>query len=163
MKTKAVVVKKDKKPKSVKSTLNPQQLQFLSYYANPQGETFGNLYQSAIKAGYEHNYATQIGSKGKVWIEKWMLEFGRDLLRLQKAEKIFDRVLNEDYMEDALGAFGPIYDKETGKIMKRVNTNIMDKNIKVATFLAETTGRSKYSKKIEVVGLFNSSDLKEYE
>lgn len=154
---------KKKETKEIAIKLTPQQLQFLGFYTNPSSETFGNRYQSALRAKYSAEYAESICSKGNKWLEQYLSEFGGDLKRLEKAEKVFDTVLDLDHVEDAIGAFGVIMNKETNKPYKKVNTQILKEKVNVSKFMGETIGRNKYSKKIEVVGSFSSSDLKEYD
>lgn len=140
-----------------------QQMKFLDYYTNPTSETFGNIRGSGIKAGFTAKYAENIRVKKPKWFTDYLVEFGRDLRRLEQSEKVFDDVLALEHVEDAIGAFGVIKDPETGKPYKRVNTNIIREKVKVSSFIGETIGRSKYSKKLEIVGSFSSSDLKEYD
>lgn len=68
--------------------LDPRQKLCWDYYINPKSETFGNGTQSAIKAGYEPDYADQITTvdwfKGRV----------RKLNMLGKAERNLDEVLD---------------------------------------------------------------------
>lgn len=154
---------KKNKTELITEETDPRRLKFLALYTNPSSPTFGNLRGSGIDAGLSAKYAENIGNKKPKWFTDYLGEFGGDLKRLEQAEKVFDRVLNEDYVETAIGAFGVIVDKETGKPMKRVNTQIMDKNLKAAQFIGETIGRNKYSKKIELVGGFSNTDVKEYD
>lgn len=154
---------KKKKMEIVTEETDPRRLKFLAYYTNPNSETFGNMRASGIKAGLTAKYAENIGFKKPQWFIKYIEEFGGDLKRLEQAEKVLTRVLNEDYVETAIGAFGVIIDKETGQPMKRVNTQIMDKNLKAAQFIGETIGRNKYSKKVEIIGTFSPSEMKDYD
>lgn len=39
---------------------NPRQEKFIEYYLDPNSETFASAYKSAIKAGYNKDYARQI-------------------------------------------------------------------------------------------------------
>ena len=144
-------------------TINPKQMQFLAYYCNPHSETFSNIRASALKAGFTEKYADNIGYKKPHWFIRYIEGFGGDLKRLQQSEKVFDDVLALEHVEDAIGAFGVIKDPETGKPYKRVNTNIIREKVKVSSFIGETIGRNKYSKKLEIVGSFSSADLKEYD
>lgn len=153
---------KAKKTKLVE-TLNPQRMDFLAYYTNPTSETFGNVRASGVKAGFDVKYAENIKNKKPQWFVDYLVEFGGDLRRLEQSEKVFDDVLALEHVEDAIGAFGVIKDPETGKPYKRVNTNIIREKVKVSSFIGETIGRSKYSKKLEIVGTFSSADLKEYD
>ncbi len=154
---------KKKTTELITEETDPRRLKFLSYYTNPNSETFSNIRASGVKAGFDLTYAENIGNKKPKWFTDYIVEFGGDLTMLQQAEKVIKRVLNEDYIETAIGAFGVIVDKETGKPMKRVNTQIMDKNLKAAQFIGETIGRNKYSRKLELVGGFSNSDIKEYD
>lgn len=67
--------------------LDPRQNLCWGFYINPKSETFGNGTQSAIKAGYEPDYADQITTvawfKGKL----------RRLNMLEKGEKVLDEML----------------------------------------------------------------------
>lgn len=51
----------------------PQQLLFMEAWLTPTSPTFGNAYQSALKAGYKDNYARQISSNAVG--NKWLKEF----------------------------------------------------------------------------------------
>lgn len=51
----------------------PQQLLFMEAWLTPTSPTFGNAYQSAIKAGYSDNYSRQISSNAVE--NKWIKEF----------------------------------------------------------------------------------------
>lgn len=52
--------------------LTPQQQQFLKNYLDPKSETWNNIKQSGIKAGYSEEYAENIlsDSNGVKWIEE---------------------------------------------------------------------------------------------
>lgn len=107
--------------------LDPRQLKCWEFYINPQSETFGNGTQSAIKAGYEPDYADQITTvewfKGKV----------RRLNMLSKAEKVLDETL--DY----------IAINEEGK----VDTGIGRLKLDAAKVIATTLGKDEgYSTKL---------------
>ena len=72
--------------------LNPQQEAFLKNYLDPQSETWGNAYGSAIKAEYSEEYAESIRNKGT----KWLDEAVQDSDLLSKALKnLADFVGNE--------------------------------------------------------------------
>lgn len=68
--------------------LDPRQNMCWALYIDPNSESFGNGTQSAIKAGYEPDYADQITTvewfKGKI----------RRLNLLDKAEKVLDMTLD---------------------------------------------------------------------
>lgn len=56
----------------------PQQNLFMSYYMNPESETFSNAYESALKAKYSIHYATQIASPAVN--NKWIQDYKRNVL-----------------------------------------------------------------------------------
>jgi len=112
--------------------LTPQQELFLASYTNPKIDTFGNAYQSAIKAGFEESYALNIMSL----LPDWLSESIGDMKRLRKAEKNLEEVQNLD-----------IYD-ENGK----PDAQIIDKRTKVDLFMAERLDKAKYSSRSEVTG-----------
>ena len=47
----------------MKDKLDPRQLTFVKCYTDPDSPTCGKAYQSAIKAGYSHEYAKQLPGK----------------------------------------------------------------------------------------------------
>ena len=60
-------------------TNSPQQNEFLRFYLDPeQEETWGNPYQSAIKAGYSESYASKIMTVAPQWIQQ-----ANNIVRLQ--------------------------------------------------------------------------------
>jgi uncharacterized membrane protein len=48
---------------------DPRKQDFLARYYNPTSETYANAYQSAIAAGYSHNYSKQLTAVGNDWIK----------------------------------------------------------------------------------------------
>lgn len=67
--------------------LDPRQKRCWENYINPKSDTFGNGMQSAIKAGYEPEYANQITTT------EWFKDKVRRLNLLSKAEKVLDETL----------------------------------------------------------------------
>lgn len=112
--------------------LTPQQELFLACYTNPKSETFSNAFQSALKAGYKEDYAKNITAV----LPDWLAENVGDLRRLRKAEKNLEEVQNFNVVAD------------DGK----VDTNLLDKRIKVDMFLAERLNKQKYSTRSELTG-----------
>src|ERR1035437_7414852 len=51
------------------SFLNPKQEAFLHNYLDPKSETFSNVSQSGIKAGYDEGYAAQLVMRMPTWLE----------------------------------------------------------------------------------------------
>lgn len=62
---------------------DPRQSIFLSCYLDPKSETFSNALQSALKAGYEQEYAENITSL----MPDWLSEAIGDMNLIKKAEK----------------------------------------------------------------------------
>lgn len=62
---------------------DPRQSLFLASYLDPTSETFSNAYRSALKAGYEEEYAKVILHKDLDWLS----ESVRDNDLVAKAEK----------------------------------------------------------------------------
>lgn len=112
--------------------LNPQQEAFLSYYTNPNSDTFGNALQSALKANYSQEYSESITAK----MPDWLAENVGDMKRLKKAEKVLDRTLELDAIN------------EEGK----VDTQVLKIQTDVAKFVGSTIGKSKYSTRQELTG-----------
>lgn len=111
--------------------LDPRQKLCWDYYAKPTSETFGNAMQSAIRAGYEENYANQITTVD------WFVGKVRRLNLLNKAEKVLEECLDMDTLDDK------------GK----TDTQIVKIKQDTAKFIAETQGKSEgYSKRTELTG-----------
>lgn len=118
--------------------LTPKQESFLVYYTNPKLDTFSNATQSALKAGYSREYAETITAQ----MPDWLSENIGDMKRLRKAEKNLDEVQNLNIID------------EEGK----VDTNLLDKRLKVDFFFAERLDKIKYSTRQEHTGA-NGKDL----
>lgn len=109
--------------------LDPRQKLCWEYYIDPKSETFGNAYQSAVKAKYEKTSATIITT------EKWFIEKLRRLNLLGKAERNLDNILDL-----------PLQDK----------ANIV---LDASKFVAKTLGKDEgYSERQELTGR-NGKDL----
>lgn len=161
---------KKAKPKKNKDTdfthanqylLDPRQLKCWEFYINPTSETWGNAYRSAVAAGYTKANATQITT------EKWWLERIRRINLLSKAEQVLNETLELKHIVPAMGAFGPILNKEKKPIMV-VSPVLLRIKQDSAKFIAETQGKKNgYTKKMEVEvdpgeklsSLFNESQL----
>lgn len=108
--------------------LDPRQKLCWELYTNPKSDTFGNAYQSAMKAGYEEGYAAQITTID------WFLDKLRRLNMLSKAEKVLDKTLT----------YEPV-DSE-GKI----DTGLLRVQTDVAKHITSTLGKNDgYSTKTE--------------
>ena len=118
--------------------LDPRQKLCWDLYIDPKSETFGNGTQSAIKAGYEPDYADQITTiewfKGKL----------RRLNMLSKGEKALDETLD----------YNPV-DVKSGKIDVGVARIRLDAAKHITSTLGKNDG---YSTRQEMTGA-NGKDL----
>lgn len=110
--------------------LDPRQSLCWGYYSNPKSETFGNALRSAIKAGYDDEYANSITAA------EWFCGKLRRLNMLRKAEKVLEETLDMDVTESG----------------KKVPALVGIKN-DVAKFIAKTQGKNEgYSERHEHTG-----------
>ena len=102
---------------------DPRQADFLKYYLDRDSETFSNAYKSALKAGYEDEYAKVVTSKMPDWLSEKV-----------KDEHLIN--LAENNLQEFLGSTS----KETD-----------DKKIKadMTKFTLKGLKKDKYSEKIE--------------
>jgi len=103
--------------------LDPRQIEFLKYYLDVNSETFGNAYQSAIRAKFSEEYAKNIASRGLKWVSEGVRDDAKLLL---KAIRNLDKLLDEE--ED-----------------KKVKADI-------TKFVAERLGKNKFSTRQEYTG-----------
>ena len=120
--------------------LSPQQEEFLGYYLNVNSATFGNAYQSAVKAKYSKEYAESITHQMPAWLSENL----GDTQMLGKAVKNLDKFLGMNTKDPLIGMFGPVMDKKTGKIYTKDNVGKMKIKADVTKFVAERLGRSKF-------------------
>lgn len=115
--------------------IDPRQASFVAYYLDPKSETYSNCLQSALKAGYEQEYAENLLNIMPKWLSESM-DISGDMRRLRKAEKNLDEVQNI-----------PIYDEKG-----LPDPHLIDKRTKVDMFIAERLNKTKYSTRNELVG-----------
>ncbi len=53
--------------------LNPKQKLTIQYWTDEQSESFGNLYQSALRAGFRPTYALKLSSNRPLWLSENVL------------------------------------------------------------------------------------------
>jgi propanediol dehydratase small subunit len=112
--------------------LNPQQAEFLANYTNPNSDTFGNAKQSALRAKYSEEYSDNIMALMPDWLES---NIG-DYRRLKKAEKVLDKVLEMEAVD------------QEGKL----DNQLLKTQADVAKFVGSTIGKKKYSTRNELTG-----------
>lgn len=119
--------------------LDPRQRLCWEAYANPKSATFGNGLQSAIKAGYEPEYANQITTT------EWFKEKVRRLNLLSKAEKVLDEIL--DMPTEVLEWKGNGDDREQVVVTEPAIIKIKQDTAK---FIASTQGKDEgYSTRLD--------------
>lgn len=117
--------------------LDPRQKLCWDLYVNPRSETFGNAYQSAIKAGYKPKTAKCIT------VETWFMEKTRRLNLLNKAEDVLEECLDmptESYTSDITGEKEAII---TSPALIKIKQD-------TAKFVAERIGKEFYSSRTEL-------------
>jgi hypothetical protein len=116
---------------SSNTIIDPRQLKTLELYKNPSSETFGNLKQSAIRAGYSYDYSDQLSAIRPQWLSDNTVE---DVRTIQKAEKNLRKINDKDIN----------LDKDT-----KYNADLIKTQVDVSKFLLKTQARAKYSDEIE--------------
>lgn len=103
---------------------DPRQSLFLQYYLDPESETFSNSYRSALKAGYEEEYARVITTNSKGL--SWLSESVNDNYLIKKAEQNL-----KEFLEDSSD--------------RRIQADI-------TKFVSERLNKKKYSTRNELTG-----------
>ena len=144
--------------------LDPRQSLFLAYYLEPKSQSFGNGKQSAILAGSEEEYADQIIAIMPEWLSGKIRQFQSATL-LEKAERNINKFLDLETRVQAMGAFGPIFEKKVvtekvklkngrtrqKKVTKKVPVyveagKLLEIKQKTSHFVAERLGRKLYGR-----------------
>jgi len=74
--------------------MNPQRIAFKEYYTNPLSETFNNIEQSAIKAGFSESYAKVLLSESTG--NEWVKNIIKNYKLKSKAERNLERLLDQE-------------------------------------------------------------------
>lgn len=143
---------------------DPRQALFLAYYKDPKSTTFANATQSALRAGYKSEYAEAIINQMPQWLSGYL---GNTSSLLSKAERNLEEFIDLPNETQAVGMYGPIFEKikekvpngtfKNGKpkfktVTKKVpvmalNPKVMKIKQDSSHFIAETVGKSKYNKR----------------
>lgn len=112
----------DKKPKRLK----PKQRATLENWLKPDSETYGNLYQSCIKAGFRPSYALNISHLRPNWLSESIesIDFNHQHIKAgiqQLATQTTDPVDSRSPADTRLKAY-EILAKITGMIDSKTNT-----------------------------------------
>jgi hypothetical protein len=107
--------------------IDPRQSMCLQLYKDPASETFGNMYQSALRSGYSEAYADEIVNAKPAWL---MESTQKDVELVQRAENNLKEMAELDTRDEATGKINP----ELARI-----------KLDVSKFVAKTLARAKYS------------------
>lgn len=114
-----------------RTAVDPRVAVFKAHYTNPSSDTFMNILQSALRAGYSQQYSENIGNQAPKWFVEMMQDADVQRARMLKAaENALEKAVNYD-------------DKDT---------NRANLKLKAASFVAERLGKDKYSARQELTG-----------
>ena len=113
--------------------IDPRQSATLAGYKDPKSETFANLYQSALKAGYDNKYASNLSAMRPAWL---MENIENDVQSVVQAEKNLRKYNN--------------YQLEPDNIKTKRDIEVGKMQIDASKFILKTQARSKYSEDKEL-------------
>jgi hypothetical protein len=119
---------------------NPQQIAFIEYFFNPESETFSNMTQSGIKAGFDEKYSENLSSMGLKWFEIAMGIYGDDSFLKDIDDELKKIAKMETISHVKVG--DEVVIKQDPALLK-----IKQDTLK---FLAERLNKNKYSTKQEI-------------
>ncbi len=118
--------------------VDPRQALFLSYYLDNKSETFSNAYRSALRAGYESEYARNITST----MPSWLAEYLDHSSLVKKAEKNLKEMLEMEVENEGVSKSGEVYEyDDVGKL--RVKADL-------TKFVLERLDKERYSQRQEI-------------
>lgn len=122
--------------------IDPRQSLFLANYINPKSKTFGNAFQSALKAGYSKDYSENITKMSPAWLPEAL----KKVDMLSKAVRNLDEMLDMETIAPAFSMMGkPLIMPDGQPVMKR-NTEILKVKADISKFVAERIGRKDFGK-----------------
>jgi len=125
-------------------SLDPRQKLCWDSYINPKSETFGNAYQSALKAGYEEATANQITTT------EWFIGKCRRINLLNKAEKVLEEMIDMPTVNTI---------EKGDELIVKIDPALTKIKQDTAKFVAERLGKDNgYSTRNELTGP-DGSDL----
>jgi len=119
--------------------MNPQRLIFKEAYCNPESDTFGNAYKSALKAGFSDEYAKCITSQGT----EWFSEIIRDMKMANKAEEVLSEMLEMPVKQKKI---------DNGEEVLLTDTALVKIKQDTAKFVASRLRKEKWSQRSELSG-----------
>jgi len=113
--------------------LDPKQALCIASYKDPKSETFGNMYRSALLAGYPEVTARQLTSQKPAWLTE---NTQNDVEAVQKAEKNLRKYNN--------------YELDPDNIKTKRDIEVGKMQIDASKFILKTQARAKYSEDKEI-------------
>lgn len=134
--------------------LDPRQKVCWGYYIDPKSETFSNALQSALRAGYEENYAKTIT------VTEWFVEKVRRMNLLGKAEKVLEECLDmKPVIRKSIITKGEDGEEQSEMVAEVTDPQMVKIRQDTAKFIASTQGKDEgYSTRSELTGK-NGSEL----
>lgn len=134
--------KEKPRPKTPKEErLSPQQVLFLSYYLDPESETFGNALQSGLRVGFTRKYSENITHL----MPKWFREHAQDIRRVAKADRNLDEILD-------LEVRTILRNKDGETVEGPINHHLLRIKADITKFVAERLAKERYSTRSELTG-----------
>lgn len=115
--TEVTVIPEERLPNGEVEILTPQQSLFLKYYYDTGSPTRGDAKNSAIAAGFSEEYSSTITYKRPKW---WSVLVGQENSVKDLIEQHIVETLTLPSVTQAMGAFGPVFNKE--KVKEQVGT-----------------------------------------
>ena len=131
-KKKKITKKKNKTPFVDEITGERRKL-FLAAYIDPGSPTYDNAYQSAIKAGFTHEYSKNIITRKP----QWLSEIVGNSTVLKDSFEALQQDIRMPVKSLVMTAFGPYRDKKTKKTMEQLDHNLIQKRQNAYMFALE--------------------------
>lgn len=117
------------------------------------------LIKDGILQGYSHKkICSEINIPYETWrgwlrrnfegFKEKLMAYDHEYM-LMRAENNIKEVLGLETLEPVIGLFGPVIDKKTRKAVIKQNDKLLKIKTDTSTFVAETLGKNRYSRKIE--------------
>lgn len=115
--------------------MDPRKVAFANAYLNPMSPTYANCRQSCLKVGFSVLYSEKLLANRP----KWLSDIVGKSSRIDQALKNLDEDLKINVKVQAMGAFGPIFDKKTKKPVMVLNPKLIEKRQNASFFILERT------------------------
>jgi len=138
----------NKENKLIKKALATRSDKFWELYIDPESDTFGNVKESAMAAGFSKHWSTQLTYKKPEWFDEKV----RDLRFISKAEKNLKKFLDMDTQN-------PIVTKD-GEVLTKEDPALGRLKLDATRFVLERLYKKKWSPRTEIaVTAFSLADL----